>query len=233
VIVRAQPPATATWAPHIRSAYRFAKCLARPLFRYGLPDRDELPTYLNQLGLVGRGAEVGVQRGLYSETLLRRWRGEELISIDPWAAQDSSYADPANVSQGDHDALYAETCERLAPFGLRSHIERATGDEVARFLPDESLDFVYLDARHDLESVLSDLQTWWPKVRWGGLISGHDYLDALVLFDGHEGLFSVRSAVLQFFGHEVQTTIFDRPWRSWWTRKTKRPRGFLSPRTIR
>ena len=42
----------------------------------------------------------------------------------------------------------------------------------------ESLDFIYIDARHDYKAVWDDLEAWFPKLRKGGLFSGHDYVDA-------------------------------------------------------
>jgi predicted O-methyltransferase YrrM len=43
-----------------------------------------------------------------------------------------------------------------------------------------SFDFVYIDARHDYASALEDIRDWWPKVRRGGILAGHDYVDAMV-----------------------------------------------------
>ena len=40
---------------------------------------------------------------------------------------------------------------------------------------DESIDWVHLDARHDYESVKSDIAAWLPKVKPGGWLSGDDY----------------------------------------------------------
>ena len=48
----------------------------------------------------------------------------------------------------------------------------------SRFFPDQSLDWVHLDARHDYASVRADIQAWLPKVRPGGWLTGDDY-DAL------------------------------------------------------
>jgi hypothetical protein len=45
-------------------------------------------------------------------------------------------------------------------------------------VPDASLDYVYVDARHDYCGVKEDLEAWWPKLRRGGILAGHDYLDA-------------------------------------------------------
>ena len=42
--------------------------------------------------------------------------------------------------------------------------------------PDQSLDFVFLDADHDYESVKADIAAWLPKVKPGGILAGHDYM---------------------------------------------------------
>jgi len=40
---------------------------------------------------------------------------------------------------------------------------------------DRSLDFVFIDAAHDYESVKEDITMWLPKVKRGGVIAGDDY----------------------------------------------------------
>ena len=40
---------------------------------------------------------------------------------------------------------------------------------------DESLDFVFIDASHEYEDVKQDISIWLPKVKHGGILSGHDY----------------------------------------------------------
>ena len=49
-------------------------------------------------------------------------------------------------------------------------------DEVADKFEDGSLDFVFIDADHEQEQVRKDILAWLPKVRKGGIISGHDYV---------------------------------------------------------
>ena len=48
----------------------------------------------------------------------------------------------------------------------------------ARFA-DHFFDWLYLDAMHDYEDVVNDLNAWWPKLRPGGLMSGDDYGDSV------------------------------------------------------
>jgi hypothetical protein len=181
----------------VRRAYnrRYRFTYKRTIHR--VPSRDELPALLNARGLLGRGAEIGVKQGRYSDELLRNWRGSELISIDPWLSADpDEYVDRSNVSQDRFNEFYEETRERLAAYGSRSTIWRLTSIDAAPRVPDGSLDFVYIDARHDYESVQEDLEAWCSKVRPGGILAGHDYVDG----DLPEGEFYVKSAVDEFFG---------------------------------
>jgi FkbM family methyltransferase len=181
-----------------------------------VPERAELPFVLNRRGLLGCGVEVGVKQGEFSEHILRRWQGRHLISVDPWRTFPAeSYVDIANVPQEVHDGFLKETTDRLAQFGDRSTIWRATSREASEVIPRHSLDFVYLDGRHDYASVLEDIADWWDKVRPGGILCGHDYLDG---FFPTAGDFGVKRAVDEYFaarGLAVHATLLDAPWVSW------------------
>lgn len=188
---------------------RLSWSTSRPI----LVQREDLPLLLNRRGLLGCGVEIGVRRGEFSEKILGSWKGRHLIAVDPWMQQES-YDDLANVEQGIQDGLYEETLERLSRFGSRGSVWRMCGKEAASRIPHHTLDFVYIDARHDYESVLEDLSLWFEKVRPGGLICGHDYVD------GHfdSGDFGVKRAVDEFFGGRgtpVSSTFADSPWHSW------------------
>jgi len=161
-----------------------------------VPSRDEIPALLNARELVGRGAEIGVKTGNYSDLLLRHWKGKQLVSIDPWLSDDpEAYVDRSNVSQDQFERFYIQTRERLSTYGQRSDIWRLTSVEAARKVADHSLDFVYIDARHDYESVKEDLNAWFAKVKPGGIFAGHDYVDGML----PQGDFGVKSAVDEFF----------------------------------
>ena len=199
----------------LRTAFSFTR-------RAPLIIREELPFMLNRRGLVGCGVEVGVKAGEFSELLLDRWEGRHLISVDPWLESPlDDYPDVANVEQETHDDFHRQTVERLRRFGDRSSVWRMTGTEAAGRIPHHSLDFVYLDARHDYESVNSDLHEWFDRIRPGGIFAGHDYVDGVFA----DGRFGVRSAVDEFFGARglrVRSTLVDPPWISWWVELPRR-----------
>jgi hypothetical protein len=137
------------------------------------------------------------------------------VSIDPWRTFGEDYVDIANVAQAEHDRRYEATRERLARFGDRSRIERTTSVEGSELFERHALDFVYIDARHDHDAVVEDLEAWFDRVRPGGVVAGHDYADGAFA----AGDFGVRSAVDGFFGRlgiPVHATSFDGPYRSWY-----------------
>jgi|GEM_PF-2614821 len=45
----------------------------------------------------------------------------------------------------------------------------------SRLFPDGGVDFCFIDGDHSYESVSADLRAWWPKIRPGGTLAGHDY----------------------------------------------------------
>ena len=49
--------------------------------------------------------------------------------------------------------------------------------EMANKFDDNSVDFVFIDAGHDYDSVVKDINAWLPKIKKGGIISGHDYFN--------------------------------------------------------
>jgi hypothetical protein len=161
---------------------RLVRPLVRLSYRTGrivwIQSRDELPFMLNGLGLVGEGAEIGVKQGHFSRYLLEHWRGSLLHSIDPWTASTAEIdAAGRPISQSEHDACQREAVETLRRFGPRSNVVRAPSLEAALRFRDGSLDFCYIDALHFEWAIRQDIEAWAPKVRRGGLLSGHDYLD--------------------------------------------------------
>lgn len=47
--------------------------------------------------------------------------------------------------------------------------------EAAKLYPNESLDFIWIDADHSYEAVKEDVQAWFPKLKKDRYIAGHDY----------------------------------------------------------
>ena len=116
------------------------------------------------------GVEVGVQQGKYSERLCQLIPGLKLYSVDPWETQPGYRK---HISQNEFNGFYEEAKERLAPYDCTLVKEYSV--DAARMFEDGSIDFVYIDGHHDFANVVRDIAAWSPKVRKGGIISGHDF----------------------------------------------------------
>jgi len=92
--------------------------------------------------------------------------------VDTWqgSPEPQHQADP-DVQNG---RLYEVFLANIAPVAKHIHAVRMSSTEAAALYPDASLDVVFIDGEHTVAAVLADLQAWWPKVKAGGLLLGHD-----------------------------------------------------------
>jgi len=129
--------------------------------------RNDLPYLFTELGYCV-GAEIGVERGLYSEVICNA--GLKLYAVDAWTAY-KGYRE--HVSQSKLDGFFRETKNRLS--GYDCQLIRCFSMDALKLFKDESLDFVYIDAAHDFQSATNDIAEWSKKVKVGGIVSGHDF----------------------------------------------------------
>lgn len=145
-----------------------------------MSSRNQFGAFLASLGLTGTAAEVGTHRGDFAAVLLRTWPGK-LICVDPWADLPG-YEDQAHTLQvalgggPTREDDYREARRRLDAFGGRAWLLKATSEQAAKVVPEASLDFCYLDGDHREEHVRADVALWWPRLRPGGVLAGHDWI---------------------------------------------------------
>lgn len=138
--------------------------------------REDLKHLLKELDLLKYpAAELGCAEGLFSRDILN-WGVAMLYSVDFWGHIPNVKGD-GNSDNEWHNANYENAKKLLAPFGDRSvMIKDYTVPAAAKF-HDESLGFIYFDANHSYEGVLADLKAWYPKLKQGGIIAGHDFIN--------------------------------------------------------
>lgn len=203
-----------------------ASCQSLPIKSLGY--RDELGEYLNELGFT-TGAELGVQRGHYSEKILQTWeKCQRYYLVDVWR-QQNSYKDIANVDDDEQEKIYNEAKSRLGPWDQKTVFVRKFTSDAMSDLPTQ-LDFIYVDARHDYCGVSEDIENYWPKVREGGIMAGHDYVRAEDVIDqdwslcanGTRATGAVKGAVDEFAQkHDLQVSVTykEANWYTWVVRK--------------
>lgn len=135
--------------------------------------RDFLIQNINKYIGNGKGVEVGVFKGEFSKIILKNWGGT-LYMIDVWKALGDEYTDSSNHAH--HSTAYKETMDNIQGFEDRGIMIRTNSKTASEMFEDESLDFVFIDANHAYDYVVEDINLWFPKLKKGGMFSGHDYI---------------------------------------------------------
>lgn len=135
-----------------------------------------------------RGAEIGVFGADLSSRLLNR-ADLFLYMVDPWEGEGASYATKEgdfheNLTQEQQDGYYEMSLGKTDFAADRRQVLRLRSVEAAKHVPDNSLDFVFIDGDHSYEGCKSDIEAWFPKVKPGGLLCGHDYKNVDCPFPG-------------------------------------------------
>jgi len=132
-------------------------------------NRSGLYEYFASLGFKV-GAEIGVQRGRNSALMFEKIPGLKLYLVEPYKDYESGNR---RYGAANHDKFKRMTLKRLR--GKDIVLLEMFSEDAARKVPDDSLDFVYIDGMHLYDFVMQDIILWSRKVREGGIISGHDY----------------------------------------------------------
>jgi len=196
-----------------------------------IDQRESLPHVFTQHNFK-IGVELGSYKGYFANIILSNWNGN-LVCIDLF-------------DRDDNDALKVDDCfytkdlpknKLLKIFNktMSKHKDRLLTIQsdtlsAAKFFPDNHFDFIYFDADHRYETVIKELNTWYCKLKPGGLFCGHDFLpnfdyskknnpvyepDNPSCYNNH---FGVNTAVVEFCNqHQVTFNTTHEPyWKSWY-----------------
>ena len=147
------------------------------------------------------GAEIGILKGFNAREIVKARPLIKHIMIDPWdgVKKDKSYLESlSDDSKGDQaffDRCFKIAMIRVQPWLARCEIMKMKSIDAAKIIKDNSLDYVFIDADHSYAGVKRDIETWWPKVRLGGWIGGHDY---------DKRFYGVMTAVDEAFPSEIE-----------------------------
>lgn len=141
----------------------------------GTDSREEMwLSFLKENG-IARIAEIGIWKGEFAEQLLTHAPGiQQYYMIDPWAHLDN-WNKPLNVPEKAFNKVFDEAMSRTSHAEHKRTVLRGQTSEVIDSIPDESLDFAYIDGDHTLRGITQDLAHILPKIRPGGFIAGDDF----------------------------------------------------------
>lgn len=150
--------------------------------------------------------EAKVWQGSNLLAIAKNFPGLICYGVDPYSASsfDEYYKGEimALVDEEYYEKLFHDISTKVKSLE-NVIIIRKTSEEAAKNFPDESLDIIFIDAKHDYDSVIKDINIWLPKVKVGGVLSDHNY-----------GLnyFGVIEAVNELIGYDNVSIKSDDTW---------------------
>lgn len=136
---------------------------------------------LNNDALIG--AEIGCCRGGTTKFLLESFPNLKLYGIDPYDIYIDWNGNEFGQEEHMHYMLF-----NIDQYKNRFEFIRKSSDDAVGDIPDNYLDFIFIDGLHTYEQVLIDCRNYYSKIKSGGIFSGHDF----------EVIPGVQKAVIEF-----------------------------------
>jgi predicted O-methyltransferase YrrM len=171
----------------------FYKTLGENWFTYPTLYSMMVEKYPSKSHFVEVGTWKGMSAAYMAVEIINSNKDIKFDCIDIWDYLETQSDIPENLFGN----LYDIFLENIAPVKHMITPIRELSWDGAKHYEDKSLDFVFIDAAHDYESVKKDINAWFSKVKDGGTIAGHDYAWCE----------DVRKAVHEFFGDKKIQTL--------------------------
>lgn len=123
--------------------------------------------------------EVGVAGGNHAKEMMQVLNPKTFYLVDCYRMKKDGLLDRRTL-------CYNAVMEKIKSDDRYKLIENFS--HIACNEAPNELDLVYIDAEHDYDNVKRDIACWYPKVRVGGILCGHDWAEI-----------GVRTAVPQAF----------------------------------
>ena len=134
----------------------------------------------------------------YSKLVEQARSGFHFVEVGAWKGKSTAYMgveiansnkkirfDCIDTWQGNPDwdepllktpnALYEHFLDNIKLIKEFVNPIRSTSVDASMLYQDKTIDCVFIDGDHEYQSVCEDINCWLPKIRAGGLLSGHDF----------------------------------------------------------
>jgi hypothetical protein len=160
------------------------------------------------------GCEIGVYKAFHALSILENTEIEKLYLIDPYEMYEKYEEGHAHygVDQVPLSDAQREAIDRLKKYKNKIVWLNYLAEDAIKYITEE-LDFVYIDGNHAYDYVKQDIQNYYPKVKSGGVIGGHDFYNGFCR--EHDGVIKAVSEFAVNNNLNLQVELPD-----WWIIKT-------------
>jgi len=165
-----------------------------------LPDAQAIKDIVSSLVKPKLIVEVGTWKGHSASIIAAIIKPNGVLyCVDHWEGDKVSGFDKV----AEKEDIFSAFRQNMKELGLWDviHVMYMSSLDAARVFKDDCLDMVFIDANHSYKSVLEDIIAWYPKLKIGGILCGHDYFDVDRPGHGHVG---VTTAIKETIGRDVE-----------------------------
>ena len=114
--------------------------------------------------------EIGVDRGYNAKSILTNLDVKHFYAVDPYL---EPWETNLSLARTGSEEAYEQAVKETRRWTDKITFIKKTSQEASKSIPD-GLDFVYIDGLHTYEMVKLELELYYPKLKDGGVIGGHD-----------------------------------------------------------
>lgn len=149
----------------------FYKKLGESWFTYPNLYSDMVKRFDGGSHFVEVGSWKGMSAAYMAVEIINSKKDIKIDCIDIWEYSDIQ----KDIAEHKFKNLYNTFLNNITPVKNIITPIKGISWEVASLYVDNSLDFIFIDAAHDYESVKKDIIAWYPKLKNNGVLAGHDY----------------------------------------------------------
>lgn len=138
---------------------------------------------LDHVPINGTFVELGCWKGKSTAFLLTEVLNDglkrEIYVVDNFVGSSNTEIEKNVYKDVVPENLFLEFTNNISPVGhMLSDIFFQDSAYAADNFRNQSIDVLFIDAGHSYENVKADITAWFPKMKKGGIMAGHDYNDS-------------------------------------------------------
>ena len=157
-----------------------------------LTDIQIIILYLFYYSQCGKIVEVGSYKGKSTICALVALDGNEfeLYCVDHFMGETEYQAENKDADMSKFEGTLDSFKNNLSKHNMleKVNIQQGSSSDMSKLHKDNTLDIIFIDGAHDYDSVKLDINVWYPKLKDGGIMFGHDYPSPYDPNGGFEGL---------------------------------------------
>jgi predicted O-methyltransferase YrrM len=117
--------------------------------------------------------EIGTSKGENAFSILKSLNVKRIYLIDPYEEYSDYKKSEVGRTQKNLSTEEKSAHDLLAAYKDKITWIRKYSDDAVTIVPNE-IDFIYIDGNHEYDYVKRDIENYFPKLKEGGIIAGHD-----------------------------------------------------------